>query len=208
MAGVPMLLKISPQKELVFRGREFTSIQTELLRLANVSDVNVAFKVKTTALKAYLVRPSSAVLRPGESTDIQIMLQKLTEVPQNYQHRFLVQAVATNETEIANKDSWAQMSKNAKMQEFRLSVVFPDVNGERGPTQYSDERDLKSKYDELGRYTQKLQEQRAVVQQEIEKLQVLSARGRKKGYQLWHILAAVIFALFAMKVLEKMALVK
>ena len=51
-------------------------------------------------------------------------------------------------------------------------MVFPDVNGERGPSQYSDERDLKSKYDELGRYTQKLQEQRAVVHQEIERLQV------------------------------------
>jgi len=50
------------------------------------------------------------------------MLQKLTEVPANYQHRFLVQAVPTTETEIKDKESWLAMSSIFYISEINHNV--------------------------------------------------------------------------------------
>ena len=47
--------------------------------------------------------------------------------------RFLIQAVPTTETSIESKEAWQAMTEAAKAQEFRLSVVFPDVNGTDAP---------------------------------------------------------------------------
>ena len=45
----------------------FTEIVTSELKLANPTDDQVAFKVKTTAPRRYAVRPNSGVLNAGES---------------------------------------------------------------------------------------------------------------------------------------------
>merc|ERR1712096_396772 len=109
----------------------FSETQVQYLTLRNIctDGYNVAFKVKTTALKAYLVRPSSAVLKPGETMQVSIMLQKLTEVPANYMHRFLVQALKTSVTQVETREQWFQLAKEFPPQEMKLSVVFPDANG-------------------------------------------------------------------------------
>lgn len=206
----PQLLQINPQKEIIFSGRNFDQTShTEILTLQNVAtSTNVAFKVKTTALKSYLVRPSSQVLQPGEKINVQIMLQRLSEVPANYQHRFLVQALPTQETSIESKESWQELAKQHSIQEFRLSVVFPDVNGRDGKSGGSgdDTKDLKTKYDEIVKYTERLTEQRKLFVEEIENLKKQNAAGGGKkvgGYQLWHIILTVIVTLVIMKVLEK-----
>lgn len=205
------ILRVTPEKEITFRGTDFSSTKTEILKLENLSNTNVAFKVKTTALKAYLVRPSSHVLKPGESIDVQVMLQRLgADVPQNYQHRFLVQALTTTSDTIESRDQWFALAKESPVVEFRLAVVFPDVNGggnqDGAGGQGSSSRNLKDKYDEIVRYTRRLNEQKDSVEAEIKYIrqQAKSAVGDTKGrFQLWHIVLICVMVLVLMKFLEK-----
>lgn len=198
MAEPAKLLALTPEQVLTF-DNNFNQVQTRKLVLENISTGNVAFKVKTTALKAYLVRPSNAVLAPGEKKEVQIMLQKLTEKPKNHDHRFLVQALPTTDSELSSKDAWAELQRKATCQEFRLSVVFP----ESGSSYEGDATDLRSKYDELQAYTQKLENQKAVIESEMKKLEASAPSGAKRGYALWQLVAAVILALFVAKVAER-----
>lgn len=212
------LLTINPPDCLSFGGSDFSNTQTKKLVIENNSDGNVAFKVKTTALKAYLVRPSSSVLKPGEKQEIAVMLQKLQEVPPNHQHRFLIQAVPTTETTIESKEAWQAMTEASKAQEYRLSVVFPDVNGSDAPAtsgqsggaNYSQSgsgsnRDLQSKFNELADYTKALQERREELKKEVKKLEEAGATS-KNGYQLKHILMAMFVVLVLSKLFERLAL--
>merc|ERR1712194_258291 len=191
----------------------FQVIQTRKLTLENISGGNVAFKVKTTALKAYLVRPSNAVLLPGETKEVSIMLQKQTERPKNYDHRFLVQAYSTTDTEVSTKEAWVALQRSSRLQEFRLSVVFPDTpvlmanqgggssGGDAGGPGASG--DLKGKYDELVTYVEKLERQKQVLEQEVRALRKQGESGGSKGWALWQVLAAIIFAVLAVTLGER-----
>ncbi|ERE78031.1 vesicle-associated membrane protein-associated protein B-like protein [Cricetulus griseus] len=63
MAKVEQVLSLEPQHGLKFQG-PFTDVVTTNLKLGNPTDRNVCFKVKTTALRRYCVRPNSGVM-PG-----------------------------------------------------------------------------------------------------------------------------------------------
>ena len=45
------------------------------LSLTNQGTERIAFKVKTTSPKKYCVRPSSGIVEPGTSRDVQVRLQ-------------------------------------------------------------------------------------------------------------------------------------
>lgn len=53
------------------------------LGLENLTDGYLAFKVKTTAPKGYLVKPSNGVLEPNGKKDISIHLLPQFEPPKN-----------------------------------------------------------------------------------------------------------------------------
>lgn len=59
----------------------FTVQSTESAIITNNSDETIAFKVKTTAPKFYCVRPNAAVVAPGESVEVQVILLGLAEEP-------------------------------------------------------------------------------------------------------------------------------
>ena len=59
----PGLVEVTPSKELVFHP-PFTAGRTAKLTLRNLTHDRVAFKVKTTAPKLFLVRPNSGILPP------------------------------------------------------------------------------------------------------------------------------------------------
>lgn len=48
----------------------FTEVVTTELKLSNVSDEQIAFKVKTTAPRRYAVRPNSGVLNAGAGSSV------------------------------------------------------------------------------------------------------------------------------------------
>jgi hypothetical protein len=68
-------LQISPS-ELKFRFELRKTIPVTLT-LTNPGNEKVAFKVKTTSPKKYCVRPSSGVVEPGSSKDVQVIMQVL-----------------------------------------------------------------------------------------------------------------------------------
>jgi hypothetical protein len=51
------------------------------LTLNNPTGERVAFKVKTTSPKKYCVRPSSGVVEPGSSKEVQVIMQAQREYP-------------------------------------------------------------------------------------------------------------------------------
>lgn len=69
-------LQISPN-ELKFRFELRKTIPVTL-SLTNPGKEKIAFKVKTTSPKKYCVRPSSGVVEPGSSKDVQVIMQVLS----------------------------------------------------------------------------------------------------------------------------------
>lgn len=76
---------------------------TSNLRLTNPSQKSVFFKVKTTAPRFYCVRPNSGVIKPAESTVINVMLQPIDQnsVAENERarHKFMIQVMFVFERE-------------------------------------------------------------------------------------------------------------
>ncbi|EDO19576.1 hypothetical protein Kpol_1018p109 [Vanderwaltozyma polyspora DSM 70294] len=73
------LVEITPDV-LEFKS-PFTVQSTEYASITNNSNETIAFKVKTTAPKFYCVRPNAAVVAPGETVQIQVILLGLAEEP-------------------------------------------------------------------------------------------------------------------------------
>mmetsp|Transcript_72427 Transcript_72427/g.189825 ORF Transcript_72427/g.189825 Transcript_72427/m.189825 type:complete len:227 (+) Transcript_72427:92-772(+) len=209
------LLELDPENTLYFTKTPATSSPSRMLKLTNIHSGNVAFKVKTTAPKAYLVRPSSGTLRPRENQEVQIILQPQgTEGQAN--HRFLVQAVAVPGTEPVSREQWALFGKDA-VQEQRLNVVLEEREVEAGassnrpaaePSYTSGPSDaarsgagevpadLKEKYDELVQYTLLLEKEKKKLEADMANLQCAkgSSSADGGGYTKLHIILVALVA--------------
>jgi len=188
------LLSLEPDSTLYFCKSQSTTSPFRMLKLSNSSNGSVAFKVKTTAPKAYLVRPSSGVLKPGENQEVQIILQAQPansgEPATNAQDRFLVQAVAVGENEAVSREDWAKFGKD-RVHEQKLNVIVEDEDTEVVNTAVPDTRtvvggggsegatDLKVKYDELVQYTLTLEKEKKKLEAEL--AASVSAKGGSGG---------------------------
>jgi DNA-directed RNA polymerase I, II, and III subunit RPABC2 len=94
-----------------------------MLKVTNTTSSAVAFKVKTTAPKNYLVKPSAGVLAANGDAEIKITLNKQTSDPSANNDRFLVQAVKSSTGKDLTKEEWQAVEKSS-VQELRLHVVF------------------------------------------------------------------------------------
>lgn len=205
MASGPRLVILNPPKELEFDLKRQDSSEQKLT-ITNVHDGAISFKVKTTAPKAYLVRPSNDVLKKGQSVDIQILLQP--SVGRDAPHRFLVQAVALppGKTENLSKSEWTSMSKD-QIHEQRLSVIEPRGGSSGGgagetveglpahliATDPNNLQDLQKKYDELVKYVLNLETQTQQLEAQRDDLRVRASRmGKAGGYTLFHMILAMV----------------
>ncbi|CDJ70036.1 major sperm protein domain-containing protein, putative [Eimeria necatrix] len=118
------LLEVHPEKVLEIPFALFTSSIVQIT-LKNVSSHPfVAYKIKTTAPKSYLVRPSTGAVPQGESRSVQIVLQAPTEEPPKAAaDRFLIQATAAASGEALPRNYWLELPKQ-QLEETRLSVSF------------------------------------------------------------------------------------
>ncbi|KAL8425352.1 hypothetical protein Efla_001734 [Eimeria flavescens] len=135
------LLRITPEKNIEIPCALFVSSTVELL-LENVSShPYVAYKIKTTAPKSYLVRPSSGVVPQGQTRSVQIVLQAPTEdPPRSSSDRFLVQATPVDSALPLPRNQWLSLPKS-EVEETRLNVLFKrtgetaaGAGGPRGPS--------------------------------------------------------------------------
>ncbi|CAK9035944.1 unnamed protein product [Durusdinium trenchii] len=176
---MPMnLLELEPATTLHFCKTPTNTSPNRKLMLINKTSGYVAFKVKTTAPKSYLVRPSAATLGPHSREEVTIILQPPGE---GQNHRFLVQAVQVNSSQPVNREEWSQFKKE-QIEEQRLNVVLEEFESEPAGTHenfgfgsgpVSDARaageapaDLQVKYDELVQYTLMLEKQKKKLEAE------------------------------------------
>jgi len=201
-------LKVTPAKVIEFSPVLFAS-QTAHITLENVTGSSVAFKIKTTAPKNYLVRPSTGMLEPHGTVKVQIILQPLKSEPESSVDRFSIQATQLEgDLQALEKDQWKTVDKS-KIQDHRLTVVFteppagsvesgggpsladgsvgeePGRNGGGGlpvPSRAPLEAsELKAKYDELVKYCIAVEKQKASLQRDLDALRQSSVSQSGKG---------------------------
>lgn len=173
------LVRLDPEKELKFLKSNATASPSASLTLTNSSGSGVAYKVKTTVPKSYLVRPSGGHLQAGETAEVQIILQPSGEAPAAT-HRFLVQATASEAN--LSREEWADISANSKekIQEQRLNVAHGDAatsepartnvapaSATRSLAGAGGDDELKSKYDELVQKALSLEQEKKALEQKI-----------------------------------------
>lgn len=121
--GGKPLLRITPEKVIEFTVNRYRSTSAELC-LENTSGTFVAFKIKTTAPKRYLVRPSTGVINPDKTAKVHILFQAGAD---EHMHasadRFLIQSTAVASAEPPARDYWQGLDKD-KIEDMRLSVHF------------------------------------------------------------------------------------
>ncbi|ODN96998.1 hypothetical protein I350_07976 [Cryptococcus amylolentus CBS 6273] len=131
-----MSVELSPATQLGFP-RPFTAITKRTLYIHNPHSYPVAFKVKTTAPKQYSVRPNSGRIEPGDSVDVNIMLQPMAEEPPAHakcKDKFLVQSAFIHADDEVRSLSqmWTllEQTNKAGIEEKKLKVVFLAPEGQ------------------------------------------------------------------------------
>lgn len=187
-----MHASLIPDKTLVFQDG---SKETQLT-VRNTSDSTIGYKVKTTAPKSYLVKPSSGYLEKGETQTVKISLQS-NHMP-TAGHRFLVQTAKASDSQADVKAFWGTMAtKRDEIQESKLAVEAQE-GGPGGPPSGGD-GDINQKYDNLLKYSHSVEQQYKKLQAQ---LKAGGGGGSGTSFQLWHVIVAMILAVVLAKFLE------
>ncbi|XP_053991500.1 uncharacterized protein LOC128883312 [Hylaeus volcanicus] len=132
--GQTTLMRVTPTQTLNFSLDDFLKYSSKVT-LYNISTTPIAFKIKTTAPKNYLVRPSAGILLARESKKIDLLLEKHGDDLDNSMDRFLIQAVPVDtEIKTLTKEFWTDIPKEI-IQHHRLNVSFIGV--ENYPDDYN-----------------------------------------------------------------------
>lgn len=117
-----MQIEVNPSQFLEFQFIP-DQISTTMLRLKNLHPGGLCFKIKTTAPKCYVVKPSLGFLEIGESREITVTMNPKGEMQDHQKHKFLIQTCPTplsapSADQISN--FWAILPKG--IQDLKLSV--------------------------------------------------------------------------------------
>eukprot|EP01104_Vermistella_antarctica_P019490 TRINITY_DN765_c0_g1_i2.p1 TRINITY_DN765_c0_g1~~TRINITY_DN765_c0_g1_i2.p1 ORF type:complete len:286 (-),score=44.22 TRINITY_DN765_c0_g1_i2:718-1542(-) len=128
----------------------FNRVITQLLKIRNTREEFVAFKVKTTSPKRYCVRPNLGIIPPGDSVDVQVLLNSIKDPPTDTQcqDRFQVQSFVLEKNAKAQsldlKELWKSVSER-DITKQRLKCRF-----EHPSTVHASDRKASSRVDERG----------------------------------------------------------
>ncbi|RPA81848.1 VAMP-associated protein [Ascobolus immersus RN42] len=146
-----MLLEIDPN-ELRFSG-PFNQEGTQLIKLRNVSENSVVFKVKTTAPKQYCVRPNSGKIAPNGVIEVQVLLQPLKEIPPGFKckDKFLVQSglILPPDASKPFNELWSSLEREQRssLEERKIRVVFEENINEASSAAVTEQEQL-SRFEE------------------------------------------------------------
>lgn len=175
------LLTINPDEVLVFTNTRMNDPRTSLT-LTNISKVHVAFKVKTTAPKSYLVKPIHGTMKPGEKQEVHITLKRVPDLSVS-EHSFLIQALKTSCPGEVLSSQWSSISEQI-IQSARMNVQLDE------PVNLPP--DAKKQFDELNK---RLKEKHALLDEQrafAEKSESTSSSGR---YTALHLMLVVIITI-------------
>eukprot|EP01053_Blabericola_migrator_P005193 Blabericola_migrator_1__5192@NODE_2678_length_2472_cov_196_255717_g1625_i1_p3_GENE_NODE_2678_length_2472_cov_196_255717_g1625_i1NODE_2678_length_2472_cov_196_255717_g1625_i1_p3_ORF_typecomplete_len226_score46_87Motile_Sperm/PF00635_26/2_5e26Motile_Sperm/PF00635_26/2_6e03PapDlike/PF14874_6/0_00066DUF5001/PF16392_5/0_02ASH/PF15780_5/0_021PapD_N/PF00345_20/0_087TMEM131_like/PF12371_8/0_15SOG2/PF10428_9/0_074Unstab_antitox/PF09720_10/1_1e03Unstab_antitox/PF09720_10/0_78TSNAXIP1_N/PF15739_5/0_25HALZ/ len=221
MASLGGILNYYPEKMLEFNVVGGSQSQVTL-QLENPSDTHVAFKIKTTAPKSYLVKPSSGVVPPNGRQQISILLIPLYEPPrESTPDRFLVQSTVIANAEPLSKEAWADLAvMKEKLHEKRLSVHLnwmgygsTQTKGEVsdglqhiiGHSQPTDTQELKQKYDELIAYCLATEKQKKELEAQLDELKsgtTTTTQTHHSGMEYWQVILLIGFVVVALRTFQ------
>lgn len=120
------LLEISPtQLDYVFVSN--TELKQTLSLRNTLSDgKNVAFKVKTSAVSRYMVRPTVGIVPAGRSVNVRIYMvpqAQYSDELRSCKDRFLIQCVATEAASVGDLTNDAFTGNNRQDVKLHVSVV-------------------------------------------------------------------------------------
>ena len=174
--------------------------ETNTLALKNVSDCTVAYKVKTTAQKKYLVSPSNGILMAGETVQVSI-LKQAGYVPAEKEDRFMLLACETRSTEKLSSEEWTAQTN---VEDIRLMVVLEasDITLSPIPGKSSNMMDddrksdlLQAKYGDLLTYTINLEREKNAADMQLEHLtSTTSSKGKRSGLSLCALLLFMVIS--------------
>lgn len=117
-------VEVAPS-ELKFRFQSNKQLLATIT-LNNPNDRRVAFKIKTTAPKKYVVRPSSGICEAASAVSVQVIMQAQKELPADYQNvkdKFMVQTTTLDDDEQIDKDTFTKEARK-DLKETRLRVTL------------------------------------------------------------------------------------
>ncbi|KAB2630089.1 vesicle-associated protein 2-2-like [Pyrus ussuriensis x Pyrus communis] len=123
------LLEIQP-KELKFLF-ELKKQSSCSIRLTNLTDNYVAFKVKTTSPKKYCVRPNVGVVLPNSTSEFSVMMQapRTSMTDMDCKDKFLIQSTivssATTDEDITSSMFSKDGGKYVEEKKLRVTLVSP-----------------------------------------------------------------------------------
>jgi hypothetical protein len=97
----------------------FGQSKSETLKIKNTSQFQIAYKIRTTASKSYIVKPNQGYLNSGESIVVTISVQT-NELQQDIKHKFLV--LGTNAANVPDFNLFNTLPKE-KIFEVKLDVM-------------------------------------------------------------------------------------
>ncbi|PCH40228.1 VAMP-associated protein [Wolfiporia cocos MD-104 SS10] len=148
-----MSVALTPSNSLGFN-RPLTQHVKRSLAITNNNDQPVAFKVKTTAPKTYCVRPNSGRVEPGETVEVQVMLQAMKEEPPlnvKCKDKFLIQStlISSEKESMSLQDIWNDVTEEVHSQKIRVTYLPPE--GQTVPEE-PEEGPLNGKPSDLANY--------------------------------------------------------
>lgn len=123
------VLLIDPPNEISFTGDFTVRVCKTKLSLSNPTDMKIAYKVKTTAPRRYCVRPNSGQINPGETAEVNIMLQPSQNNDDLQKHKFMVQSIelATQEQLDREVDALFKDTPSGQVMSKKLYCQFNNV---------------------------------------------------------------------------------
>jgi hypothetical protein len=130
------LIALNPEREFIFEITNASAAHTEL-RITNIVEENLAFKIKTTLPKFYVVKPNTGIIKIGSFVTISITLQPIPSSVKD--HKFMLQVAKTSlSTEDLKPEALISFWRNAKdldkgsIEEHKLKVALKSADMAQG----------------------------------------------------------------------------
>ncbi|CAG9316130.1 unnamed protein product [Blepharisma stoltei] len=128
------LVLIDPSEEIRFEFIANTTT-TGFLRIKNITNENLAFKVKTTVKEGFFVRPNQGVLKIGEEKELSVTIRHENKQPAKKQ-KLLVEAAFTSllPTSDSQQKELIEFWKETKpLYSKKLNIDFSSQSSDKQP---------------------------------------------------------------------------
>lgn len=190
------VIEVTPASELKF---DFNAVSVDArertLTIKNISEKNVAVKIKTTAPASYLVRPSNGFLKSNGSITIYIQLRTgnhLKPGEKKVNHRFQVQATPVAGEENLKREDWQGLDKD-QIQEVRFAVVPEGVE--------EDPESMQRRYNDKLSSVSLLEKEVLTLQSQVDAVDLELKKGKGTSMLFsWPMVIAIVLALVLTKI--------